>query len=161
VGWHTQRDNLVVCTKLIKVWCCVASMAVKDKEPPCPDCTRLCVSVEVTYPLKTKLICCPPVVTDCDSPVRWEVLIPASLVELARQYHEQWKTPARRVDTLNRCNPLLVAWLYDSCPTHGVRACNYLSCGSHSHYKARLIKVVYIAIKYPVRDAYVLYKLKP
>jgi hypothetical protein len=29
VGWHTQRDDLVVCTKLIKCWCCVASMTVK------------------------------------------------------------------------------------------------------------------------------------
>jgi hypothetical protein len=53
VGWHTQRNDLVVCTKLIKLWCSMAPMPIKDEQPPRTDCTRLCMSVEVLYPLKT------------------------------------------------------------------------------------------------------------
>jgi hypothetical protein len=33
VGRHTQRNNLVVCTELIKVWRSVAPMTVKDRAP--------------------------------------------------------------------------------------------------------------------------------
>jgi hypothetical protein len=32
VRWHVERDNLVLCIELIKLWCSVAAMAVKDKE---------------------------------------------------------------------------------------------------------------------------------
>jgi hypothetical protein len=69
VGWHTQRDDLVVGTELIKVWCYVASMTVKYKQSPCSDSIRLYMSVEVTYLLNTKLICCLSIVTDSDSSV--------------------------------------------------------------------------------------------
>jgi hypothetical protein len=47
------------------------------------------VSVEMLYPLIAKSIICPAIVTHSDSPVRWEILIPASLVELAREDHKQ------------------------------------------------------------------------
>jgi hypothetical protein len=69
VGWHTQSDDLVVYTELIKLWCSMAPMTVKYEQSPRPNSTRLCVFVEVLYPLKTKLVCCPPVVTNSDSPV--------------------------------------------------------------------------------------------
>jgi hypothetical protein len=74
------------------------------------------MSVEVMDPFNTQSIV---------SPVLWEALIPAGLVELARQDHEQWNTPARRVDRLNRRNPLTIAWLNDSSSTSGVRAGDY------------------------------------
>jgi hypothetical protein len=32
VRWHAERDNLVLRTELIKLWCSVAAMAVKDEE---------------------------------------------------------------------------------------------------------------------------------
>jgi hypothetical protein len=47
------------------------------------------MSVEVLYPLKSKLITRPAVVTNSNYLVWREVLIPASLVELPRQDHEQ------------------------------------------------------------------------
>jgi hypothetical protein len=75
------------------------------------------MSVKVLYPLYTKLICRPAVVANCEYPVWWEVLIPASLVLLTRQDYERRETPARRVNTLNRGNPVSIAWLYDSSAT--------------------------------------------
>ncbi|EUC40329.1 hypothetical protein COCMIDRAFT_109094, partial [Bipolaris oryzae ATCC 44560] len=38
------------------------------------------------------------------------------------KYHEWWQRPARRVNALDRCNPLTIAWLYDDCPTNSIRA---------------------------------------
>ena len=58
-------------------------MTVKDKKSIRALCTRLRVSVEVLYPLKAKLVSCPSIVAQSDCPLWWEVLIPASLVELA------------------------------------------------------------------------------
>jgi hypothetical protein len=45
------------------------------------------------YLLIAKSIVCPAIVAYSDSPVRWEVLILASLVELAREDYERWDTP--------------------------------------------------------------------
>jgi hypothetical protein len=108
MGWHAEGDNLVLCTELIKLWRSMAAMAVKDEEFVRFRRTRLCVSVEMLYPLKAKSIVYPAIVTHSDSPVRWEILIPAGLVELAREDHERWDTPARRVNTLDRCYPLTI-----------------------------------------------------
>jgi hypothetical protein len=83
------------------------------------------VSVEMLYPLMAKSIVCPAIVTHSDSPVRWEVLIPAGLVELTREDHERWDTLARRVDTLDRRYPLTITWLNDSRSANRVRACDY------------------------------------
>ena len=122
MGWHTESDDLILRTELIKLRCSVATVAIKDKQSVRAYCTRLCMSVEVLHPLKAKLICCPAVVADSDSPVWWKVLVPAGLVELPRQDYERWETPAGRVDTLNRCDPVAIARLNDSSSTNSVRA---------------------------------------
>jgi hypothetical protein len=83
------------------------------------------MSVEMLYPLIAKSIVCPAIVTHSDSPVRWEVLIPAGLVELTREDHKQWDTPARRVNTLDRRYPLTITWLNNSRSANRVRAYNY------------------------------------
>ena len=41
VGWHTQRDDLVVCTELIKLWCSMAPMTIKDKVSPCTNSCQI------------------------------------------------------------------------------------------------------------------------
>jgi hypothetical protein len=161
VRWHAERDNLVLRTELIKLWCSVAAMAVKDEESVYSWWTRLCISVEMLYPLIPKSIVCPAIVTHSDSPVRWEVLIPAGLVELAREDYERWDTPPWRVDTLDRCYPLTIAWLNDSRPTNCVWAGDYFWRWGDTHHEASLIKVECILISYPVRDACVLYQLEP
>jgi hypothetical protein len=60
----------------------VAVVAVKDEQSVRALCTRLYLSVEVLHPLKAKLIGCPSNVAESDYPVWWEVLVPASLMEL-------------------------------------------------------------------------------
>jgi hypothetical protein len=45
------------------------------------------------YLLIPKSIVYLAIVTHSDSLVRWEVLIPAGLVELAREDYERWNTP--------------------------------------------------------------------
>ena len=58
--WHADGDDLVISITLIKLMCSVAAVAVKNEQPIISYLTRLCVSVEVIYPLKAKLICCQP-----------------------------------------------------------------------------------------------------
>jgi hypothetical protein len=86
----------------------MAIMPVEDKQSIRPSCWRLCVSVEVLYLFKTKLIFCLSIVTKRDHPVRQEVLILASLVKLSFQGHKVWKTPTRSINTLNCCHPLSI-----------------------------------------------------
>ena len=74
------------------------------------------------------------------------MLIPASLVELSRQDHEWWNTPARRVDTLNSRDPVSVAWLYSYCPAYSVRARDDLGRCRDAYYEASLVKVVDVVV---------------
>jgi hypothetical protein len=80
---HAESNDLIIFAELIKLWCSMALMTVKDEESVRALCTGVCVSVEVLYPLKAKLVGCPSIVAESDCPLWWEVLIPASLVELA------------------------------------------------------------------------------
>jgi hypothetical protein len=121
VRWHTESDNLVLRTELIKLRYTVTAITIKDQQSIRACCTRLYVSVEVLYPVKAEFIVCPAVITNCKHPVVWEALIPAGLVEYTRQDHERWEAPTRRIDTLNCCHPVAIAWLNDSYSTNTVR----------------------------------------
>lgn len=123
---HTEGDSLVVLAELIKLWCSVALVAVKDKQPVRPSSVRFCMYVEVLNPLKAKLVGCPSIVTNTDNPVRRDILIPAGLVELSFQDYKGWKTPAGRVNTLSYCHPLSITWINSSCSANSVRAGNNL-----------------------------------
>jgi hypothetical protein len=72
------------------------------------------VSVEMLYLLIAKSIICLAIVTYSDSLVRWEILILASLVELAREDYKRWNILARRVNILDRRYLLIITWLNDS-----------------------------------------------
>jgi hypothetical protein len=93
----------------------VAAVAIKDKETIYSMRTRRRISVKVLYPLNSKLISCPAIIANREYPFYRDVVILASLVELPRQDHERRKTPTKRVDTLNRGNPVLIACLYSNC----------------------------------------------
>jgi hypothetical protein len=56
---------------------------VKDEQSVRALSTRLCVPVEVLHPLKAKLIGCLSIVAESDCLAWWEVIVPASLLELA------------------------------------------------------------------------------
>ena len=62
MSWHTESDNLVLRTVLVKLRRSVGTMAVKNKKTIDSTRTRRCVSVKVLYPLNPKLICRPAVV---------------------------------------------------------------------------------------------------
>jgi hypothetical protein len=126
VRWHTESDNLVLRTELIKLRCTVTAITIKDQQSIRACCTRLCVSVKVLYLVKAKFIVCLAVVTNCKHLVVWEALILAGLVEYTRQDHEQWEAPTRRINTLNCCYLVAIAWLNDSCSTNTVRVSDNL-----------------------------------
>jgi hypothetical protein len=88
--WHAEGDDLVLCTELIKFWRSMTAMTIKDKKSVRSCCTRLCMSVKVLYLLIAKSIVCLAIITYGDCLVRRDVLIPAGLVELAREYYEWW-----------------------------------------------------------------------
>ena len=81
-------------------------------------------------------------------------------MEFPRQDDKRWKTPARRVDTLNRRNLFAIAWLCDDCSTNCVRACDNFRRRSDAYYKASLVTVIGVFVKYAVRLARLRYKLK-
>jgi hypothetical protein len=83
------------------------------------------MSIKVLNPLNTKDISCPAIVAEGDDPARWEVLILAALVELARQDDEGWQRPPRRVDTFNCRDPFSITWLNIDCSADSVRASDY------------------------------------
>lgn len=80
---HTESNNLVILTELIKLQRSVALIAIKDKESVRALRIRLCMSVKVLYLLKAKLVSCLSIVTKSDCLLQWEVFILPSLVELA------------------------------------------------------------------------------
>ena len=66
---HTETNNLVLCTVLVKLRRSVATVAVKDKQTIDSCYTRHCMSIKVLQPLKSKLISRPAIITQRDYPV--------------------------------------------------------------------------------------------
>jgi hypothetical protein len=50
-------------------------MAIKDKKPTRSNYPVLRVPIKVLQPLKSYFVCCPAVVTDCNSPVLGEIFL--------------------------------------------------------------------------------------
>ena len=123
---HTETNNLVLCTVLVKLRRSVATVAVEDKQTIDSCCTRRCVPVQVLQPLKSKLISRPAIVTQRDHPVSRQTAIPARLVELSRQDDNRWDRPARRINSFNYCYLVIIARLYNNYLTNSIRACNNL-----------------------------------
>jgi hypothetical protein len=66
---HAESNNLVILAKLIKLWRCVAAVAVKNEQSIRALRTRLRMSVKVLYLLKAKLISRLSIVAKSDCPV--------------------------------------------------------------------------------------------
>ena len=82
-------------------------------------------------------------------------------MDLSRQDDKGRNRLARRVDSLDYYYPLPIAWLYDSCSSNCIRACDYFRCRSHAHHESRLIKGIGIIVKYAVRLTRILNALEP
>ena len=77
---HTETNNLVLCTVLVKLRRSMAVVAVDDKQAVDPSCTRRSMFIKVLQPEQTKLVSCPAVVAYCKYPVSRHITIPAGLV---------------------------------------------------------------------------------
>ena len=111
---HADSNNLVLLAVLLEFERVVALMAVNYEQSVATNYPLLCMLIKVLQPLKTKLICCPAVLRDCNNPVLGQVilLIPGREVVVAFEDDEGWNRPPCRVDALDDCCPLPVALLH-------------------------------------------------
>jgi len=65
---HPKENDVVIFTECPKLWCCVASMVVKNKEPFTPNYLLSCVFLKMLDPLEANLIYSPAILADCESP---------------------------------------------------------------------------------------------
>ena len=68
---------------------------------------------------------------------------------------------AGRPNTLDSCNPLLVALLYGSRPSVSIGGCNDCFCRDFAHREPSLVEVVDVVIVDPVFRDYIPYERKP
>ena len=61
---------------------------------------------------------------------------------------------------MDDCSLLLIARLGLFSPVAAVRGSDYYSGDNNAYYKAGLVEVIYIVIKDPVFDLYIVYKCK-
>jgi hypothetical protein len=72
---HAERVDIVLLTELSKLERLVTLMAIKDKQPTCPNYLALCMFDKVFQLVNSKLVSCPAIVVDGDSPVAWDVFL--------------------------------------------------------------------------------------
>jgi hypothetical protein len=65
---HPKEKNAIVFAECPKLWCGMASMVVKNKEPFAPYCLLSCMLLKMLDPLEANLICSPAIRADCESP---------------------------------------------------------------------------------------------
>jgi hypothetical protein len=111
VGWHTKSKDIVLFAEVLKFKRVVALMAIKDKKPTRSNYLVLRVPIEVLQPLKSYFVCCPAVVTDCNSLVLGNIflLILCRQVILACKDQEWRDSRPGCVDSLDGCCPFTVA----------------------------------------------------
>ena len=86
-------------------------MAVKDEQLVYSHLTRLCMRVKMLQPLKTKRVVCPAVLRDRELLIARYIcfLVLSRDVDAAFVDNKQWYSVASGADTLDDCNPLLIA----------------------------------------------------
>jgi hypothetical protein len=76
--------------------------------------TVLYMLIKMLQPFNSKLICCPAIVADYNSPIaRYIVaLVPSREVVLTHEDNERQDCPPSCVDSLDYYSPLAITWLY-------------------------------------------------
>jgi hypothetical protein len=67
---HLKENNTVIFIECPELWCCIASMIVKNKEPFTPNYLLSYMFLKMVDPLEANLICSPAISADCESPCR-------------------------------------------------------------------------------------------
>jgi hypothetical protein len=58
---HLKEDNAIVFTERPELWCYMASMVIKNKEPFTPNCLLSYMFLKMLDPLEANLICSPAI----------------------------------------------------------------------------------------------------
>lgn len=157
---HTECNNLAKLAQILEGKRLVALMAIKNKQPVATYCPGLCMVDKVPQPGKTKLICCPAVVTDSYPPV-FRVVIPGSVVVLCFEDKEGWDHPPYSVDAGDQRCPLTVARLDPNWLETSLRGCYHLYRPSNTYLEASLVKVVRVFVQNAILGINIAYKVKP
>jgi len=64
---HLKENDVVIFTECPELWCCVASMVVKNKEPFTPNCLLSYIFLKMLDPLEANLIYSPAILANCES----------------------------------------------------------------------------------------------
>ncbi len=76
-------------------------------------------------------------------------------------YNQKWKhSSAFTINTHNCCSLFTIPRLNCLASATSIGTCNYHSRADYAHHKPSLVKVVEIAILYPVFCSYISYELK-
>jgi hypothetical protein len=66
---HAESDDLVLLAVLLEFERVIALVAVNNEQVIASYSPPLCVRIKVLQPLKTKRICCPAILRDCNNPI--------------------------------------------------------------------------------------------
>jgi hypothetical protein len=78
---HAEGDNIAFLTQILEGERLVALMAINNKQPVTTYCASLCMLDKVLQPCKTKLVCCPAILTNSYPPI-FRVVIPGLVMVL-------------------------------------------------------------------------------
>jgi hypothetical protein len=67
---HPKENNAIIFAEYPELWCYMASMVVKNKEPLAPNCLLSCMLLKMPDLLEANLICSPAIWADYESPRR-------------------------------------------------------------------------------------------
>jgi hypothetical protein len=89
VGRHTESNNVVVLADILESDQVIGLIAVKDKQPVTPNCTRCGVLNKVLQPSYTNFISSPAIIRYSYPPVLGVVVILALVVVLSLKDEER------------------------------------------------------------------------
>jgi hypothetical protein len=97
---HAEGDNVAFLTQILEGERLVALMTINNKQPVTTYSLSLCMLDKVLQPCKTKLVCCPAILTNSYSLILRVVILGLVMV-LCLKDKEGWDRPPHRVNASN------------------------------------------------------------
>ena len=148
---------------LLEVGRFVTLVPVQYKDPIYTLRTSSGIFIKVFNLFETRLIIYLLITCRLNNPVVQEV--PLNIltreVVLPLNYKKRRNTPTFSTCTNDYCSLFPVPWLNCLAFTTLIGACNDYRSANNAHYKARLVKVIEIAVKYAIFLLRIRYKLEP